>query len=146
MDGPGKPAAAQIFEDRMPKRSLARAYIDAGWPDDANAVAREMGDTSHLTREIRRGLVDPRYRTEARAALAAWRATAPDAATTPDVQFAFYYAYLGVPDSAFAMLRRGAEARHPAVAAALDTRPFDALRTDPRWAEIVRAVRGAGAR
>jgi hypothetical protein len=67
---------------------LVFAYVELGRPAEAEAVAREGGDTSRVARAIRRGLGES-----------------------------------GFPDLLGARSLRG-------------------LRTDPRWAEIVREVRG----
>ena len=123
------------------KTRLATTYAERGRLDEADAVAREAGDTSRVTREIRRGLADPRYRDEARAALAELRVQQPDRANRYGI-LARMYARLDMPDSAFAMLSRGAAARHPGVSSSLEDQVYDGLRDDPRWAEIVRAVRG----
>jgi tetratricopeptide (TPR) repeat protein len=120
---------------------LVFAYVEQGRPAEAEAVAREGGDTSRVSRAIRRGLSDPAHRREALAAVAAWRAAVPDR-VSGYTGLAWWYARLGVPDSALVMLRRGAAEREPAIPGLLDARSLRGLRTDPRWAEIVREVRG----
>jgi tetratricopeptide (TPR) repeat protein len=120
---------------------LVFAYVELGRPAEAEAVAREGGDTSRVARAIRRGLGDPAHAREARAAVAAWRAAVPDR-VSGYAALAWWYARLGSPDSALVMLRRGAAEREPGIPGVLESQSLRGLRTDPRWAEIVREVRG----
>ena len=120
--------------------SLMTAYLVARREAEAEAVAREF-DTSHVFQAIRRGLTDSTLAREGRAALAAWRVTAPDG-VMPTGLLAWWYARLAMPDSAFASLRRGVAERDPLVPLTLETGLWDPLRQDPRWPAVVEALRG----
>jgi hypothetical protein len=127
-------------DERVWKGSLMTAYLVARRPAEAEAVGRDF-DTSHVSRQIRRGLADSTYAPEARAALAAWRVSVPDR-VMPTGLLAWWYARLGAPDSAFALLRRGLAERDPVIPLTLETGLWDPLRQDPRWPVLVEALRG----
>jgi serine/threonine-protein kinase len=133
-------AVALEPEERVWRGSLMIAYLVARRPAEAEAAARDF-DSSPLSRQIRRGLTDSTHAREARAALAAWRVTVPDR-VMPAALLAWWYARLGVPDSAFALLRRGVAERDPVVPLTLETSLWDPLRPDPRWPALVEALRG----
>jgi hypothetical protein len=88
-----------------------------------------------------RGIMDPRAAERGRAALRDWRRAVPDR-TTSYALLGWLYAGFREPDSALAMLRRGAAVREPLVVVLLDDRLFDFLRADPRWTALVGEIRG----
>ena len=133
-------AVALEPDERVWRGSLMIAYLVARRPAEAEAAARDF-DSSPVSREIRRGLTDSTYAREARGALAAWRATVPDR-VMPTALLAWWYTRLGVPDSAFALLRRGVVERDPVVPLTLESSLWDQLRQDPRWPALVEALRG----
>ena len=132
-------AVALEPDERVWRGSLMIAYLVARRPAEAESSARYF-DTSRVTRTIRRGLTDPSRAPDARAALGAWRAAAPDG-VMPTGLLAWWYARLGVPDSAFALLERGMAERDPVVPLTLETSLWDPLRQDARWPVLVETLR-----
>jgi serine/threonine-protein kinase len=133
-------AVALEPDERVWRGSLMVAYLLARRPAEAETAARDF-DASPVSREIRRGLTDATYAREARAALAAWRVTVPDR-VMPTGLLAWWYTRLGVPDSAFALLRRGVAERDPVIPLTLESSMWDPLREDSRWPALVQALRG----
>jgi hypothetical protein len=60
----------------------------------------------------------------------------------PTGLLAWWYARLGVPDSAFALLRRAVAERDPVVPLTLESSLWDPLRQDPGWPALVEVLRG----
>lgn len=122
------------------RASLMIAYLVARRSADAEAVAKRF-DTSHVSREIRRGLTDSTYAPQARAALATWRRTVPDRSAIPTALLAWWYARLGVRDSALVLVRRAVAERDPVFTMTLESSLCDPLRLDTRWEALIDSLR-----
>ena len=123
------------------RASLMIAYLVARRSADAEAVASGL-DTSHMSREIRRGLTDSTYAPQARAALAIWRRTVPARTAFPTSLVAWWYARLGARDSALVLLRRAVAERDPVLPSTLESSLWDPLREDARWGALLDSLRG----
>jgi tetratricopeptide (TPR) repeat protein len=128
-------------ERREFRAGLVTAYAEAGQREQAEAALPAAGFRGRLPLEMLRGVMDTGQRDQGRAALRAWRASVPDRGSTYAL-LAWLYAGLREPDSALAMMRRGAATREPLIVVLLDDRLFDFLRSDPRWAALVKDLRG----
>ena len=123
------------------RASLMIAYLVARRAADAEAVANSF-DTSHVSREIRRGLTDSTYAPQARTALATWRRTVPDRSEIPTALLAWWYARLGARDSALVLVRRAVAERDPVFPMTLESSLWDPLRQDARWGALIDSLRG----
>jgi TolB-like protein/tetratricopeptide (TPR) repeat protein len=130
-----EPATASV------RAGLVMAYAELGRREEAEAALPAAGLPGPMPREMVRGIMDARAAERGRAALRDWRRAVPDR-TTSYALLAWLYAGFREPDSALAMLRRGAAAREPLVVVLLDDRLFDFLRADPRWTALVGEIRG----
>ena len=62
------------------------------------------------------------------------------------LQLAVLYAQLGEKERAFAFLEKAYEERHPWIGFLKNDPQFEPLRSDPRFADIVRRIEEVGAR